>query len=80
MGIGLTQLVAGAQANEWFKDSPADQRAIISGYFHANKIRAYHYSYYQGFGAFFDYTVKRPDWFNQSVFTDLILRAGRRRK
>ena len=76
MGITNTSLVLGSQSNELFSDSPADQRAILSGWYHANKIRAYQSSTYFGFGSWFDYETSKPSWFKKETSG---LDLGRRR-
>ena len=73
MGLGLSQVLLGADLNEGGTDAGADQNAITAGYLHMNKIRAYHNSTYLGFGMFFNYEKSRPRWFKKDFSANVRL-------
>ena len=72
--IGQTQLVIGADANEWFNDTRADRLALIHGWHYGNSIRAYRFGS-KLFPVFSSYDTQRPSWFKSDIdYGDWMLR------
>lgn len=66
MNISRGEVLFGAQVNEGFTDSQADQNAIYLGYTHANQIELYH-TQSNLIPSLSGYEKSRPDFFSKDM-------------